>query len=234
MTLFQTTRWSLLLDLKGDDRAARSALEQLCRAYRRPVIVFLRKQGQSREDAEDAAQAFFAHLIEHRSLERADRERGRFRSFLLAALKQFLGHQREAAHAQKRGGGRVQESIDAIEERDLMAASGIKSPDRAFDLVWALTVLDRALAALRAEAEQSGKLALFEALREYVVEPAERSEYAEAAARLDMRPNTVAVVVHRLRARLRELVEGELSETVGNAVDLKAEMGALREALGSA
>jgi RNA polymerase sigma-70 factor (ECF subfamily) len=231
MTLFATTRWSLLLDLKGDGRAAHAALEQLCRAYRRPVIVFLRKQGYSREDAEDAAQAFFAHLIEHRSLERAERDRGRFRSFLLAALKQFLGHQRDAANAQKRGGGQVAEALDSVEERDLMAASALKSPEGAFDLVWALTVLDRALAALRAEAEQSGKLALFETLREYVVEPAERSEYAEAAAKLSMRANTVAVVVHRLRARLRELIEGELSETVGNAVDLKTEMTALRQAL---
>jgi RNA polymerase sigma factor (sigma-70 family) len=232
MALFGTTRWSVLVDTRGDGAQARLALETLCRAYRRPVLVYLRRNGHSLDDAEDLVQAFFGHLIEQRAFAHADRERGRFRNFLLGALKHFLSHESAAAAALKRGGGRVHASLDD-EDADLerfLAADD--TPERSFDRAWALTVLDRALNRLTAEAEQSGKRELFATLREYVVESAERSDYAQAAEQLGMRPNTVAVVVHRLRARLRELVEAELRETVTGAEALAEEMGALRSALG--
>jgi RNA polymerase sigma-70 factor (ECF subfamily) len=231
MTLFATTHWSVLIDTRSDGDRARSALETLCRAYRRPVLVYLRRKGHAPHDAEDLVQAFFSYLIEQRAFASADRERGRFRNFLLGSLKHFLSHQHAAAGAQKRGGGVRHESLDDDPELDRLLPSG-ESPERSFDRVWALTVLDRALQRLQAEAEQSGKRELFSALREYVVEAAERSDYAQAAGVLGMRPNTVAVVVHRLRARLRELVEAELRQTVANESALAEEMGALRDALG--
>ena len=232
MALFGTTHWSVLIDTRSDGDRARAALETLCRAYRRPVLVFLRRNGHSPEDAEDLVQAFFAHLVEQRAFASADRERGRFRNFLLGALKHFLAHESAAANAQKRGGGRRHASLDD-EDADLQRfLAADDSPERSFDRAWALTVLDRALRRLTEEATQSGKQELFAALREYVVESAERSDYAQAAERLGMRPNTVAVVVHRLRARLRELVEAELRETVADPAALAEEMGALRGALG--
>jgi RNA polymerase sigma-70 factor (ECF subfamily) len=232
MALFGTTHWSVLVDTRSDGARAHAALETLCRAYRRPVLVYLRRNGHSPDDAEDLVQAFFAHLIEHRAFASADRERGRFRNFLLGALKHFLSHEAAAASALKRGGGWRHASLDD-EDADLERfLASDDSPERSFDRAWALTVLDRALRRLTDEATQSGKQELFAALREYVVESAERSDYVQAAEHLGMRPNTVAVVVHRLRARLRELVEAELRETVADPAALAEEMGALRGALG--
>ena len=232
MALFGTTHWSVLIDTRSDGARARAALETLCRAYRRPVLVFLRRNGHPPDDAEDLVQAFFAHLVEQRAFANADRERGRFRNFLLGALKHFLAHEAAAANAQKRGGGRRLASLDDDDADLERFLADDDTPERSFDRAWALTVLDRALRRLTAEATQSGKQQMFAALREYVVESAERSDYAQAAERLGMRPNTVAVVVHRLRARLRELVEAELRETVADPAALAEEMGALRGALG--
>lgn len=231
MALFGTTHWSVLVDTRSEGDRARVALETLCRAYRRPVLVYLRRQGCPADDAEDLVQAFFAHLIEKRMFANADRARGRFRNFLLGALKHFLAHEAAGAAAQKRGGGARHASMDD-EDADLERfLADADTPERSFDRAWALTVLDRALRRLTDEATQSGKHALFAALREYVVESAERSDYAQVAEALGMRANTVAVLVHRLRARLRELVEAELRETVADPEALAEEMGALRGAL---
>jgi RNA polymerase sigma-70 factor (ECF subfamily) len=232
MALFGTTHWSVLVDTRSEGERARVALESLCRAYRRPVLVYLRRNGCAAEDAEDQVQAFFAHLIEQRAFANADRARGRFRNFLLGALKHFLAHESAAARAQKRGGGMRHDSLhDEDADLDEFLADA-DSPERSFDRAWALTVLDRALRRLTDEATQNGKHALFAAVREYVVESAERADYAQLAESLGMRPNTVAVLVHRLRARLRELVELELRETVADPESLAEEMGALRGALG--
>lgn len=229
--MFLTTHWSLIVDVRGSADQARAALDSLCAAYRRPVIAFLRQQGFSREDADDAAQGFFVELLERRTIERADRARGRFRTFLLAALRNHLSNLRDHDGAHKRGGRVVHAAIDGLSDGELPEMRPGESPEAVFDRAWAMTVLDRALARLRSEAEESGKTRLFETLCPFVIEPVERQEYQELAHTLDMKPNTIAVVVGRLRARYRELIEAELIETIGDRRDLESELELLRRAL---
>jgi RNA polymerase sigma-70 factor (ECF subfamily) len=229
MARFDTTRWSLIVAARADTRTGRDALDHLCRAYRPPVVAFLARSARSRDDAEDLAQGFFARFLEKRLHEVAAPERGSFRAFLRSALQNYAAHVHEAATAQRRGGGQRHEVLDADPAHE--AASPDLSPEDAFELSWALTVLDRAMGELAREAEQSGKRPLFEALREFVVEQPEADDYRRVAERLELRENTVAVAVHRLRKRLRELVHAELAETVSEPEAVEPELRALRAVL---
>lgn len=231
MGRFDTTRWSVVLQARGDPASARAALETLCRTYRPAVLAYVRAHTRARDDAEDLTQAFFARFLEQAWHASADPERGRFRSFLLTALKRFLIDAHAGAQALKRGGGYRFEPL-AADDAD-MASDG-DTPARAFDRAWAIAVLDSALAHLRGEAEQAGKLALFERLSEFLAEAPDETDYARAAADLNLRRNTLAVAVHRLRQRLRELVRQELADTTADRADMDTELHALREALGSA
>jgi RNA polymerase sigma-70 factor (ECF subfamily) len=228
--MFQTTRWSLFLAGRDDPGASRAAIEHLCLAYRRPVLSYVRRLGHPREEAEDLTQAFFVSLIERRLDGRADPLRGRFRTLLLTALKRYLRNTGAARGAEKRGGGRPLESMDGID----MAGVGADEPDQVFDRQWAVTVLERAMAALEAEARHAGKAVLFEALREFLIESPNADDYARLAAAHGMRANTLAVAVHRLRQKLRDKVRDELAETVSSDAELDAEMDVLRDALGGA
>lgn len=226
MGAFPTTRWSLILAGHNGPAASRAALEHLCRAYRAPVLAYIRRRAP--DEAEDLTQAFFADLIERHIEAVADPARGRFRSLLLGALVHYLANQRVHRQALRRGGGTTHADIDGLELSDL----GDNDPEAAFQRSWALTVLSRALQALRREAEAAGRLAMFEALRECLVESPEAADYAAIAERTGMRRNTVAVSVHRLRQRLRACVRAELADTVANQSDVEQEMDALRQALG--
>jgi RNA polymerase sigma-70 factor (ECF subfamily) len=175
-------------------------------------------------------QAFFERLISARLYDHADPARGRFRNFLLRALQNFLRDQHEHAQRQKRGAAVTVTMEPAGIER---VASG-DSPEAEFDRAWALTALDSAIARLRDECERSGKGAWYRTLEPCVLEPVEREGYQELAERLNIKPNTIAVSVGRLRKRLREHVRAELGETVQSAQDLDAELHALRDALGQA
>jgi RNA polymerase sigma factor (sigma-70 family) len=228
MGTFQTTRWSLVLE--AGTAQARPALEELCRVYRPPVLAFVRHYRRGRDDVEDLVQEFFLRFIQGDLAARADRERGRFRNFLLSALKHFLINAREHEVALKRGGGGSLLDIDAV--ADTVTAAG-HTPDRAFELTWALTVIERALAALRVEAERAGKLDLFESVRPFLTETPDRVDYAEAAAALGMRANTLAVAVHRMRKRLRDKVRDELLDTLDDPGLLDEEMRQLRLSLAS-
>lgn len=230
MGRFETTRWSVVLQARGQPAAARAALETLCRTYRPPVLAYVRRHVHARDAAEDLTQAFFARFLEQAWHARADPERGRFRSFLLTTLKRFLVDVHVEAAALKRGGGLWFESLDAD---GAPALAGGDSPEREFDRVWARAVLDAAFTHLRAEAEQAGKLPLFERLSEFLVEPPDALDYERAAAELGLRRNTLAVAVCRLRRRLRELVLDELTATTAGRADMDAELQALREALGT-
>ncbi len=224
MARFDTTRWSIVLRARGEPAEARAALEQLCRTYRPPVLAFVRRRGYAADAAEDLTQAFFARFLERAWHSSADPERGRFRSFLLTALKRFLIDSDAEGAALKRGGGIRFELLD---DDDCTGATG-ETPDAAFEREWAHAVLRAALARLRSEAEQAGKLELFKRLAEFLIERPDEAEYARAAEDLHLRRNTLAVAVHRMRHRLRDLVREELMETTLNRTELEDELRTLR------
>lgn len=223
MGRFETTRWSVVLRARGEAGDARAALEQLCRTYRPPVLAFVLRRGYAVDMAEDLTQAFFARFLERAWHSSADPERGRFRSFLLTALKRFLIDADAEAAALKRGGGVRFELLD-----DDCAGAMNETPDAAFEREWAHAVLQAAFARLRSEAEQAGKLELFRRLSEFLIERPDEAEYARAAEDLHLRRNTLAVAVHRLRHRLRDLVREELAETTSNRAEMEEELRTLR------
>jgi RNA polymerase sigma-70 factor (ECF subfamily) len=226
--MFRTTRWSLVARSRGEGDDSRRALDALCRSYRPPVVAHLRARGYSAADAEDLAQGFFERFLEQRFHQRVDPGIGRFRVFLRAALDNFCVNMREHAGAQRRGGGSPPLPIDSAGE---IPADPVLDPEHAFERSWALTVVDRALAALRDEAIAQRRGELFDALAGYLADTEPR-DYAETGRLLGLRANTVAVAVSRLRRRLQQLVRAELGDTVADAADVEDELGRLRAALG--
>ena len=223
---FATTRWSLILKAGPGPGAARETLEYICRDYRAPVLAFVRRSGYSAADAEDLTQEFFARLLERHWHERADPALGRFRNYLLTALRRFLSDARASASARKRGGGEVQ--LDFEQACETQAQAVFESPEQAFTRHWMRTVLEHALRRLRSEAQEAGKLEQFERVAGFLAEPPDASVYATLGAELGMRPNTIAVNVHRLRQRLRSLVRLELLQTVADPQSLEEELSELR------
>jgi RNA polymerase sigma-70 factor (ECF subfamily) len=231
MAQFDSTQWSMVLRARGATPDARAALDSLCRTYRPPVLAYVRGRGYNAHAAEDLAQTFFTHFLEASYHETADPARGRFRAFLLTALKRFLINADAEANAQKRGGGaRIDRLDDSLINADQISSEG-DGPERAFERSWAMTVLDSAMRRLRAEAEQAGKREMFDQLREFLTEPPDEADYARAADALNLRRNTLAVAVHRLRNRLREMVREELQQTTAGREDLESELRMLRATL---
>ena len=231
MAKFDSTQWSLVLQARTDTPDARGALDALCRTYRPPVLAYIRGRGYAADGAEDLAQTFFARFIENAYHASADPARGRFRAFLLVALKRFLINQDAEAHALKRGGDVSLRRLDdsQLNAEDLAADGG--GPEQAFERSWAMAVLDAAMRKLRAEAESADKLPLFEQLSEFLTERPDEADYERVARVLNLRRNTLAVAVHRLRHRLRELVRAELEQTIAAREDLEAEVRELRASL---
>ncbi len=227
---FETTRWSMVLHA----RDTRGALETLCRTYRPPVLDYIRHRGYPTDGAEDLAQTFFTQFIEHAWHADADPARGRFRAFLLTALKRFLIDADEQARTKKRGGDIRFHSFDqtATNNNTLDGIAAADTPELAFERSWAAAQLDSAMRRLRAEAEAAGKLALFEQLREFLGERPDEADYTRVAEALHLRRNTLAVAVHRMRHRLRELVRDELAQTTTNRAEMESELRALRHSLG--
>lgn len=228
MSRFETTRWSLVLQASSGTPQARTALEALCRTYRPAVVAYVRGRGYAADAADDLVQAFFLRFIDQAWYADADRERGRFRTYLLTTLKRHLIGSNVEAHARKRGGGMRIESIDEADED--FTDEG--NPERHFEKTWAMTVVGHAFSRLREEADRAGKRALFDALSEFLAERPDDADYARAAAALGLRRNTLAVAVHRLRHRLKELIEAELADTARSEADLAAELHDLHDALG--
>ncbi|HZX92449.1 MAG TPA: sigma-70 family RNA polymerase sigma factor [Rudaea sp.] len=230
MSRFETTHWSTVLKAGGEGAEARTALEVLCQRYRAPVLSYLQRHGRSDSDAQDLTQAFFERLIRLRLHNRADPARGRFRSFLLTALENFVRDEHLRATRIKRGGATVTHSLDATDNTD-GDASDSDTPEADFDRQWAFSVLDGAVARLAAQCERNGKGDVFRALKAYVVEPADHDSYRELAAELGSRPNTIAAAVQRLRQSLRNHIREELADTVESNHEVDAELATLREAL---
>jgi RNA polymerase sigma-70 factor (ECF subfamily) len=215
-TNFPTTLWTVVLHAGQDEPAqAQAALAQLCEGYWYPLYSFIRRRGYSPHDAQDLTQAFFAHLLEKRGLGRVDPEQGRFRTFLLASLKNFLANDRDKANALKRGGGQTIISLqqESAESRYQLEPSHDLTPERHFERQWALTLLDQVLAALRDEYHGDGKGTLFEELKAALIGQA--GGYAEMAARLGQSEGSIKVAAHRMRGRYRELLRARIAETVG-------------------
>lgn len=232
MTRFDTTRWSIVLRARGETPDARAALDALCRRYRPPVLAYVRRRGHHAEDAEDLAQSFFALFVDHALHARADPARGSFRAFLLTTLKRFLADADDAARTLKRGGAIQFDPLpDDVSDQGIPNPFDALTPEGAFERDWAATVLEAAMYRLRGEAREAGKLRLFDQLSEFLLERPDGADYARVAASLQLRRNTLAVAVHRLRDRLRDLVRDELKQTTSSRDELDAELRSLRTAL---
>lgn len=231
---FRTTRWTQVSRAKAESPEGRRALAELCDAYYEPVAAFLRCQLRDADAARDLAHDFFATVLEGGAISRADQDRGRFRSYLLGAVKHFLSHHREAAQRLKRGGGAEQISLndtEAGEARALEDAS-VLAPDAAFDRQWALTVLARALEALRQECAAEGRADFFEAVKPWLTGEAAHGDQSALAASCGMNANALKVAVHRLKRRFRAVLKAEVAGTLDDPDAVEDELRALFAALG--
>jgi RNA polymerase sigma-70 factor (ECF subfamily) len=234
--VFATTHWSVVLAAHdGNSPQAAEALEKLCRTYWYPLYAFVRRQGQDAEAAKDLTQEFFRHFLEKGLLESVQREKGKFRSFLLVAMKHFLSNQRREASRIKRGGGQTFLSLDEqrAEERYALEPETDFSPDRIFEQRWATTVMEQALQRLRQEQESSapGKARQFERLKPFLSEEPGDGEYAGLATEFGLTRGAIGVAVHRLRQRYGELVRAEIAHTVSHPTEVDEELRHLRALL---
>jgi len=226
---FATTHWSVVLaagDSGSEDSGA--ALEKLCQTYWYPLYAFARRQGHAPEDAQDLTQAFFERFLEKNYLKDVARERGRFRSFLLAALRHFLADQRDRTRAAKRGGRAsfvplLDDEADA-EARYQGEPSRAEAAERLFDRAWAQTVMRSALRRLGAESASAGKAAEFAALKPFLSRPPEGNEYDQVGEPFGSNARAIAMAVSRLRARYRELVRERIADTVATPGEVEEEM----------
>jgi RNA polymerase sigma-70 factor (ECF subfamily) len=225
--VFATTHWSVVLAAgQQESPQAGEALEKLCQAYWYPLYVYVRRRGHGPEDAQDLTQEFFARFLQKNSVAAADPAKGRFRSYLLGALKHFLADERDRAQAKKRGGGQTMLSWeqDRAEARYRQEPTDDLSPDKVFDRRWALTVLQQATARLRQEYQAVGQLGLFEGLKTFVTASGAAPSYLQAAARLGLTESAVRSAIYRLRRRYHALIREEVAQTVGDPLQLEEEI----------
>ena len=219
---FAPTHWSVVLAAAADNSiAADTALAQLCEDYWYPLYAFVRRKGCSAHEAQDLTQDFFARLLEKKILKHADPAKGKFRTFLLASLQNFLHNQRVRDRAAKRGGGALTFSLDETmaEDRYQLEPADVLTPEKLFERRWALTMLEKVHAQLREECLASGKLDQFEVLQIYLSGEPKGGDYGESAARLGWTKVAVRVAIHRLRRRMGKLLQKEVSRTLANPED---------------
>ncbi len=221
---FATTHWSMVISAGGPRSAeAGRALATLCENYWFPVYAFVRRAGHSADDAQDLTQEFFVRLLDKQFLAAADRNKGRFRTFLLTAVKRFLANEYDRLQAKKRGGGHTILSLEGLEARYCQEPADTLTPERIFERQWALTLLDQVLARLHAEMASEGKAALFDAMKGHLT-GSQTVSYARTAAGLGMTEGAVKVAAHRLRQRYRELLREEISQTVAGPDEIEEEV----------
>lgn len=228
---FRTTRWSLVANAaQGETESGRLALEELCQAYWFPVYAFARRQGSTPEAAADLAQSFFLHLLSGGALAAADPERGRFRTFLLAAFQNHCRNAYRAETAIKRGGQATVVSIDVEqgESRYRAEPADEETPDAVFEREWALALLDRVFGRLKREFEESGRGELFQVVSGRLTGATEPT-YREVGEQFGMTDTAVKVVVHRMRGRYRELLHDEVLQTVQGPEEVEDELARLFE-----
>lgn len=228
--IFATTHWTVVLAAgRRHTPQADRALEELCRTYWFPLYAYVRRRGHAKADAEDLTQAFFTKLLAKNFLAGVGSEKGKFRAFLLAALKHFLANEWDKAQAQKRGGGAAHLSLDwqTADTKFQVAAANEPSPDKAFDREWALALLAKVIERLQQECEADGKIKLFEQLKTFLTAGKADSAQAEVAKILDMEEGAVRVAIHRLRKRYRVLLRDEIAQTLADESQVDAEMQAL-------
>lgn len=215
---FLTTQWTRVLQARGDSEESRAALSDLCEAYYAPVFTFIRAQLRNEEHARDLTQEFFARLLKKSGFSKLDPARGRFRSYLLAAVKHFLADMRDREAAAKRNPGQPLESLQrdttSTEAEIQIPDPNAAAPDLEFDRKWAMTLLARALDQLAEEHKAEGKSDLFNALKPWLTGDAENLPQSEAAHALDMNESTLKVSIHRLRRRFRDAVKTQIAATL--------------------
>ena len=228
--VFATTQWTVVLAAgKRSTPQSDAALEELCRTYWFPLYAYVRRRGLPKEDAEDLTQAFFARFLEKNYLEGLSAERGRFRAFLLASLKHFLANEWDKSQRQKRGGGVMPLSLDwqTADTKFQVAATNEPSPDQAFDREWAVTLLAKVIERLQVECEADGRGKVFAELKIFLTTGKDELSHADAAKVLGLDEGAVRVAVHRLRKRYRQLLRGEIAQTLADAADVDEKMRAL-------
>ena len=223
---FATTQWTLVLHAgQGDSTGAREALAQLCQSYWYPLYAYARRRGNSPADAEDLTQGFFARLLERHSLAGVRREKGKFRSLLLAAFNHYLSDEWDRARAQKRGYGQVV-SLDATlaEERFTREPADPLTPEKLFERKWAMTLLESAVQRLQGEYEAAGKGAWFAALRFGIAGEPGEAAYSDIAKQLGVKEPALRVALHRLRERYRKVLRAEIARTVASEAEVDGEI----------
>jgi RNA polymerase sigma factor (sigma-70 family) len=231
---FTTTHWSVVLAAaQGETPESAAALERLCRTYWYPLYAHIRRRGRSPEDAQDLTQGFFRHLLERKPFARLHPDKGRFRSFLLAALNYFLADEHDRQNAQKRGGGREIISLDAAEAeaRYRLEPTDDRSPDRLFERHWALALLDQVLARLEQDYRATGRDGLFQHLKPFLVEGGRTRPYAEVATDLGLTEEAVKKAVQRLRKRYGLLFREEIAHTLADPAEVEDELRFLSEVM---
>jgi RNA polymerase sigma factor (sigma-70 family) len=231
---FTTTHWSIVLAAgHRETPECVAALEKLCRAYWHPLYGYLRRRGRSPHDAQDLTQAFFARLLEKDYLQAVDPRKGKFRSFLLAALEHFLANEWRNARTQKRGGQFSFVSLDdtEAEQRYLQVPGANLSPEQFFVQQWASTLLERVLSRLRGEFFTAGKGLLFEELKMFLTGDKSAATYAELAVKLSTTEAALKMAVSRMRHRYGELLREEIAQTVSRPEEIQGELRALFAAL---
>jgi RNA polymerase sigma factor (sigma-70 family) len=233
---FTTTHWSVVLAAADQERPeAAQALETLCRTYWYPLYAYVRRRGRAPEDAQDLIQEFFARFLARNYLASVDRQRGRFRSYLLGAVNHFLADDWDRRHRLKRRIQACPVPFDAASGEDRYTLEPIdeRSPDRLFERRWALTLLDLVLGQLRREYQDGGKERLFAALSIFLTGEAEGEGYHQAAETLNMTEGAVRVAVHRFRQRYGDLFRQAVADTVETPEEIADEMRHLRRVLSS-
>ena len=229
---FHTTRWTRVVMAKTDSEDGRRALADLCDAYYEPVVAFLRMELRDADAARDMSHAFFAEMLAGGTIASVERERGRFRSYLLGSVKHFLSNQREAARRMKRGGGAAHVSLDEDADGAVEIADPRQtSPDAAFDREWALTTLARAMDAVKQECAKEGRADFFQQVKPWLTGDAEHGDQGAVAEACGMSAAAFKMAISRLRRRFRDCVKAEIAGTLDDVAMVETEMQELFAAL---